>query len=215
MKTVIFVDQYKEGVKVEQNLVQDCLSGETNNEKSQRVQEQHSGQGSFSGESEIDEEVPDEKQDLGNKILSGEFRWMRRRHGHDLEEGADSITTSSLDDNSRNSGIDTYSDRNSSSGSELFELAIHTLLVETRARDLDREMYQDPDSDRYLIPSERVFDNADDDLETIAVSKRSISLLPQKEVVRTDLQPFKQETQPLAKIWCVKMEEDTHTSPMS
>ena len=90
------------------------------------------------------------------------------------------------------------------------ELAIHTLLVETRARDLDREVYQDPDSDRYLIPSERVFDNAADDLETIAVSKRSISLLPQKEVVRTDLQPFKQETQPLAKIWCVKMEDDTH-----
>ena len=46
----------------------------------------------------------------------------------------------------------------------------------------------------------------------MAVSKRSISLLPQKEVVRTDLQPFKQETQPLAKIWCVKMEEDTHQS---
>ena len=142
--------------------------------------------------------------------MSGVFRWMRRRHGHDLEEGADSITTSSTDDNSRNSGNDTYSDRNWSSGSELPELAIHTLLVETRARDLDREMYQDPDSDRYLIPSEKVFDNAADDLETIAVSKRSISLLPQKEVVRTDLQPFKQETQPLAKIWCVKMEEDTH-----
>ena len=64
-------------------------------------------------------------------------------------------------------------------------------------------MYQDPDSDRYLIPSEKVFDNAVDDLETIAISKRSISLLPQKEVVRTDLQP-------LAKIWCVKMQEDKH-----
>ena len=34
--------------------------------------------------------------------------------------------------------------------------------------------------------------------------------MPQKEVVRTDLQPLEQETQPLAKIWCVKMEEDTH-----
>ena len=90
------------------------------------------------------------------------------------------------------------------------ELAIHTLLVETRARDLDREVYQDPDSDSYLITGERVFDNAADDLETIAVSKRSISLLPQREVVRSDLQPFKQETQPLAKIWCVKMEDDTH-----
>ena len=42
------------------------------------------------------------------------------------------------------------------------------------------------------------------------VSKRSMSLLPQKEVVRTDLQPFEQETQPLAKIWCVKMEGDTN-----
>ena len=119
---------------------------------------------------------------------------MRRRHRHDLEERADSITTSSTDENSRNSGIDTYSDRNSSSGSELSELAIHTLLVETRARNLDREVNQDPDSDRYLIPDERVFDSAADDLETIAVSKRSMSLLPQKEVLRTDLQPFKQET---------------------
>ena len=135
---------------------------------------------------------------------------MRRRHRHDLEERAVSSTTSSTDYNSRNSGMDTYSDRNSSSGSELSELAIHTLLVETRASDLDREVYQDLDSDRYLIPSERIFDNAADDLETIAVSKRSISLLPQKEVVRTDLLPFQQETQPLAKIWCVKMEEDTH-----
>ena len=49
-----------------------------------------------------------------------------------------------------------YSDMNSSSGSELSELAIHALLVETRARNLDGEVYQDPDSDRYLIPGERV-----------------------------------------------------------
>ena len=209
-KTVTFVDQDKEGEKVERDLDQDCLSREMNDEKSQRVQDQYPGKESLSGESEIDEKVPDEKQDLGNKVLSGEFRWMRRRHRHDLEKRADSITTSSTDENSRNSEIDTHSDRNSRSGSELSELAIHIVLVETRARDLDREVYQDPDSDRYLIPSERVFDNAADDLETIAVSKRSISLLPQKEVVRTDPQPFKQETQPLAKIWCVKMEEDTH-----
>ena len=202
------MDQDKKGEKVEQNLLQDCLSGETNDEKNRRVQDRHPGQESLSGESEIDEKVPDKGQDLGNKLLSGEFRWMRRRHRHDLEERVDSITTSSTDEKSRNSGIDTYSDRNSSSGSELPDLAIHTLLVENRARDLEREVYQDPDSDRYLTPSERVFDNAADDLETIAVSKCSISLLPQKEVVRTDLQPFKQETQPLALIWCVKMEED-------
>ena len=60
----------------------------------------------------------------------------------------------------------------------------------------------------YWYPA--VFDNAADELETIAVSKRSMSLLPQIEVVRTNLQPFRQETEPLAKIWCVKMEEDTH-----
>ena len=190
--------------------MQDSLSGDTDGEKNRRLQDQHPGQGSSSGESDVDEKIPDEKQDLEKKFVSGEFRWMRKRHRTDPGDGADSFTDSSAVDNSRNSGIDTYSDRNSSSGSELSELAIHTILVETRVRDLDREVYQDPDSDRYLIPSERVFDNAADDLETIAVSKRSMSLLPQKEVVRTDIQSFEQETQPLAKIWCVKMEEDTH-----
>ena len=62
---------------------------------------------------------------------------MRRRHRTDPRDGADSVTDSSTVDDSRNSGIDTYSDRNSSSGSELSEIAIHTILVETRARDLD------------------------------------------------------------------------------
>ena len=114
------MDQDKEGEKFEQNLLQDYLSGETNDEKNQRAQNQHPEQ------SEIDEKIPDEKQDLENKVLSGEFRWMRRRHGHDLEERAVSSTNSSTDDSSRNSGMDTYSDRNSSSGSELSELAIHT-----------------------------------------------------------------------------------------
>ena len=70
-KTVTFVDQDKEGEKVEQNLLQDYLSGETNDEKNQRAQDQHPGQESLSGESEIDKKVPDEKQDLGNKVLSG------------------------------------------------------------------------------------------------------------------------------------------------
>ena len=182
--------------------MQDCLSGETNSEKSRRVQDQHPGQGSLPGESDVDEKVPVEKQDLENKVLSGEFRWMRRTHRADPEEGTCSIAVSSIDDNYWNSRIDTYSDSDSSSGLELSELAIHALLVETRARDLDREVYQDPDSDYYLIPG--------DDLGTIAVSKRSISLLPQKEIVRIDLQPFEQETQPLTKIGCVKMEEDTH-----
>ena len=179
-KTVTFEDQDGEGQKVELELEQDCLSGETNGKLNRRVRDQHPGQGSMSGESEIDKKVHDKKQDLGTKVLWGEFRWMRRVYGPDLKEGADSITDSSMGDSSRNSSMDTNSDRNSSSGSDLSELAIHTLLVETRARDLDREVYQDPDSDRYLIPSERIFDNAADDLETIAVSKRSMSLLQQR-----------------------------------
>ena len=42
------------------------------------------------------------------------------------------------------------------------------------------------------------------------VSKRSVSLLPQKEALRTDLEPFKQETKPLARILCVRMEDGEH-----
>ena len=91
---------------------------------------------------------------------------------HNVQVGICSVADSSVDNNSTISESDNYSDKNSSTGSELSELAIHTLLVETRPRDLDREVYQDPDSDRYLVPSERVFENAADDLETIAVSKR-------------------------------------------
>ena len=142
--------------------------------------------------------------------MSGEFKWMSRAHKSDPEEEGCSVTGSSVDDKSRNSGIDTYTDRNSSTGTELSELGFHTLLVETGARDLDRELHQNPDSDRYLLRSDLVFDNAADYLEIIALSKRSMSLLPQKEVIRTDLQPFRQDTEPLANIWCVKMEDDTH-----
>ena len=84
------------------------------------------------------------------------------------------------------------------------------MLAETRARDLDREVFQDPDCDHHLFPSEKVFDNAAVDLEMIAVSKCLMSLLSQKEAVRRDIQPFRQEKNPLAKIWCVKTEDDAH-----
>ena len=60
-KTVTFVDQDKEGEKVERNLVQDCLSGETDGEKNRRFQDQHPVQGSLSGETDVDEKFPDEK----------------------------------------------------------------------------------------------------------------------------------------------------------
>ena len=42
-KTVTFVDRDKEGEEVEQNLLQDYLSGETDDEKNQRSQDQHPG----------------------------------------------------------------------------------------------------------------------------------------------------------------------------
>ena len=209
------MDREKEGEVVKQNRLQDYLSGEKDKEKDQRSQDQHPGQENLSGESEIDEKIPDEKQDLENKVLSGEFRWMRRKYRHDLEERAVSSTTPSSDDNSESSRMNTYSDRDSTLGSELSELAIHTLLVETRARDLDREVYQDPDSDRYLIPSERVFDNAADDLETIAVSKRSISLLPQKAVIRTDLLPFEHKKHNRWRRFGALRWKKTHINPTS
>ena len=66
----------------------------------------------------------------------------------------------------------------------------------------DRILHQDPEEDRFIPSSELARDNAGDDLEMIAVFKRSVSLLPQKEIVRIDLQPFEQETEPLAKICC-------------
>ena len=67
------MDQDKEGEKVERSLVHYCLSGETNGEKNRRVEDQQPGQGSLSEESDVDEKFPDEKQDLENKVLSGEF----------------------------------------------------------------------------------------------------------------------------------------------
>ena len=162
----------------------------------------------MSGESGVEGNYPVERQDLEDRILSGEFRSVSRTYRSEPVVETCSVADSPVDNISSTSEVDTYSDRNSSTGSELSDLAIHTLLVENRSRDLDREVYQDPDSDRYLVPSERVFDKAAEDLERIAVSKRSMSLSPQKEAVRTDLQPFKQKTEPLARIWCVKMEDD-------
>ena len=68
------------------------------------------------------------------------------------------MADSTVDNNSSILEVVTYSDRNWSTGSKLSEWAISILLVETPSRDLDMEVYQDRDSDRYLVPSERVFD---------------------------------------------------------
>ena len=63
-KTVTFVDRDKEGEEVEQNLLEDYLSGEKDDEKNQRSQDHHPRRENLSGESEINEKIPDEKQDL-------------------------------------------------------------------------------------------------------------------------------------------------------
>ena len=138
-KTVTFEDQDQKGEEFEQNLGQESLSGEKDVDGNRRVYQEDLVEESLSVESRVEENVQSEERDLEDNILSAEFRWMSRAHKTDLEEQkcAD-MTDSSVDDDSRNSGIDTYSDSNSSTGSELSELAIHTLLVETQARDLDR-----------------------------------------------------------------------------
>ena len=93
----------------------------------------------FSGESDVEESGRVQDQDREDKILSGKFRWMSRAYKSEPAMETCSVADSSVDNNSKNSEIDTYSERFFSTGSELSELAIHTLLVETSARDLDRE----------------------------------------------------------------------------
>ena len=88
-KTVTFVDRDKEGEIVEQNLPQDYLSGEKDEEKNQQSQDQHPGQGNLSGESEINEEIPD-----GNGHLLGQ----------ELEFGIRTVRTGDTHATSGNSG---------------------------------------------------------------------------------------------------------------
>ena len=53
-------------------------------------------------------------------------------------------------------------------------------------------------------------ENAADELELIAMSKRPTRLIPHATVVRTNLKPSVQEATPLKKIWCVKLIDDAH-----
>ena len=92
------------------------------------------------------------------------------------------------------------------SNSDVSEITIHSLLVVWKQRGLIREIYQDPDRDRYTSDEEgTVVDNAADELELIAVSKRPTRLLPHGTVVRTNLKPSVQEATLLKKIWCVTL----------
>ena len=103
----------------EQNQWQDSFFGEKDVRENRRVDQQDSGHENLSGESGAGENFQGEKQDLEDKILSGEFRWISRAHKTDPEEETCSVAGASVDNNSSNSGIDIYSDRNLSTGLEL------------------------------------------------------------------------------------------------
>ena len=138
-----------------------------------------------------------------DRILSGESRNISDNLEYDVEESVDS----SVD--SRPQPWDNTSE--TTSNSDMSEIAIHSLLVDWKQRGLDRETHQDPDRDRYTSDEEgTVVDNAADELELIAVSKRPTRLLPHGTVVRTNLEPSVQEATSLKKIWCVKLMEDAH-----
>ena len=138
-----------------------------------------------------------------DRVLSGESRKITDRLEHD---DAESFGSS---DDSRPQCWDNTSE--TTSNSDVSEIAIHSLLVDWKQRGLDREMHQDPDRDRYTSDEEgTVVDNAADELELIAVSKRPTRLLPHGAVVRNNLEPSVQEATPLKKTWCVKLMGDAH-----
>ena len=61
-------------------------------------------------------------------------------------------------------------------------------------------MHKDPDRDRFTSDEEgTLVDNAADELELLAVSKRPTRLLPHATVFRTNLEPLEPEATPLKK----------------
>ena len=67
---------------------------------------------------------------------------------------------------------DTLSDLNSCSISDISELNIHSLLIKSRAKFLEKDFHQDPVSDQLKLLSELLEDNAADNMELTAVSMR-------------------------------------------
>ena len=106
-----------------------------------------------------------------DRVLSGESRNISGNLGYDVGESVDS---------SVDSGPQSWDNTSeTTSNSDVSEIAIHSLLVDWKQRGLDRETHQDPDRDRYTSDEEgTVIDNAADELELIAVSKRPTRLLP-------------------------------------
>ena len=145
---------------------------------------------------------PDSRRPM-YKVLSGESRNITDRSEHN------NVVSIGSSDDSRPQSWENISE--TTSNSDVLEIAIHSLLLEWKQRGLDREMHHDPDRDRYTSDEEgTVVDNAADELELIAVSKRPTRLLPHCTVVRTNLEPSVQEATPLKKIWCVKLMDNAH-----
>ena len=95
-----------------------------------------------------------------DRILSGESRNISDNLEYDVGEPV----SSSVD--SRSQSWDNTSE--TTSNSDMSEIAIHSLLVDWKQRGLDREIHQDPDRDRYTSDEEgTVVDNAVDELELI------------------------------------------------
>ena len=93
------------------------MSGEKNVKESLPVNEQKPELENLSGESDVAENGRMQEQDREDKILSGEFRWMNRAYKSEPAMEKCSVADSSVGNNSRNSEIDTHSDRFSSTGS--------------------------------------------------------------------------------------------------
>ena len=70
------------------------------------------------------------------------------------------------------------------------------------------ELLQDPDNDRYLFPSDKSLTARQ--MTWNSVGKTFGEPITANASIRTDLKPIKRETKPLAKIWCVRMEDDAH-----
>ena len=100
-----------------------------------------------------------------DRVLSGESRNITDR----LElDDAESFGSS---DDSRPQSWDNTSE--TTSNSYVSEIVIHSFLLDWKQRGLDREMHQDRDREGYTSDEEgTVVDNAADELELIAVSKR-------------------------------------------
>ena len=140
------------------------------------------------------------QNDLGTEFCPGSRGTLLEYDGGESFGSSDDLRLQSWDNTSE-----------TTSNSDVSEIAIHSLLVDWEQRGLDREMHRDPDRDRYTSDEEgTVVDNAGDELELIAVSKRPTKLLPHGTVVRTNLEPSVQEARPLNKIWCVKLMDDDH-----